>query len=108
MSDFDDELTIANKLLGVTVRRAPINYVGPKVEVQPESPKTKPVSMTKVKRVRVAKEPKPPKPQLTEEQIKKRKAERALHWYNERKNDEALKEKRRQYAKEYQAKKRDK
>ena len=28
MSDFDDELTIANKLLGVTVRRAPINFVG--------------------------------------------------------------------------------
>ena len=90
-------------LLGVTVRRAPINYVGEQLEVKPSAPvKTRKASRTRVK---VPKEPKPHKPKLTEEQIKKRKAERALHWYNERKNDEALLEKRRQYAKEYYSKK---
>lgn len=84
-------------IFGITVRRAPINYIGPQVSVKPEP--------AKVKRVKVPKEAKPHKAKLTEEQIKKRKAERALHWYNERKNDEALLEKRRQYAKEYYANK---
>ena len=98
-----------NTSFKVKVTRAPINYVGPKVEEPPKekeaAPKPKSTLSPVVKRAKVGR---PKQQELTPEEIKKRKAERALHWYNERKNNPELLEKRRQYAREYQAKKRDK
>jgi len=96
-------------LFGITVKRRPINYVGPQPEGKAPQEKTpKPPKKEKAYSPPKVKVEKPKKQKLTEEQIKKRKAERALHWYNERKHDEALLERRRAYAREYIAAKKDK
>ena len=94
--EIDAELVERNKRFGITVRRAPVNYVGNQHEV---------IQPVKIKRPRG---PNKATADLTPEEIKKRKAERALHWYHERKNDPELKEKRKAYAKEYYSTKKDK
>lgn len=83
--EIDAELVERNKIFGITVRRAPINYVG---EVQPAEPKKRTRSKDLSK--------------MTPEEIKQRKRERALHWYYEKKkSDPTLLERRRQDAKKW-------
>jgi hypothetical protein len=87
MIEIDAELVERNKRMGITVRRAPINYVG---DSQPIEPKRK----------------KPARGQdlshMTPEEIKQRRRERALLWYhNKVAADPTYKEKRREEAKRW-------
>lgn len=98
MSDFDDELTIANKLLGVTVRRAPINFVG---EIKTKEDKK--LVREKVKHERKARVKK--YAGETPEEKKKRLSEAAKAWYYAKvAADPSYKEKRRQDAKKWKKK----
>ena len=89
MNSEEAEVIERNRKMGITVRRAPINYVG--AEVIPTKPKrAASKSLT----------------DMTPEEIKKRKAERALLWYHKKvAADPSYKEKRRQDAKKWPKKK---
>ena len=95
MSEDFDEVSFANKLLGVTVRRAPINYVG---EVTSKADKK--LVREKVKherKVRVKKYA-----GETPEEKKKRLSDAAKAWYHAKvAADPSYKEKRRQDAKKW-------
>ena len=95
MSEDFDEVSFANKLLGVTVRRAPINYVG---EVTSKADKK--LVREKVKHERRARVKK--YAGETPEEKKKRLSDAAKAWYHAKvAADPSYKEKRRQDAKKW-------
>ena len=88
--EIDAEIVEKNKRFGITVRRAPVNYVGVEEAVPTKPRRTSSKALAN----------------MTPEEIKKRKAERALRWYYEKKkSDPNLMEKRRQDAKKWHKKK---
>ena len=98
MSEDFDEVSFANKLLGVTVRRAPINYVGEvtsKADKKLVREKVKHERKTRVKKYAGE----------TPEEKKKRLSDAAKAWYHAKvAADPSYKEKRRQDAKKWHKK----
>lgn len=93
--EIDAELVERNKRFGITVRRAPVNYVGAKVPVVEFVPTEKKPRRKKISKYEGE----------TPEEKKKRLSNAAKEWcHNKVAADPSYKEKRRQDAKKWQKK----